>query len=313
MDIVFCADRRVIPGLHVAAYSILERAGPLALPIHFYVYSNTLHDADIQSIHRTLKRVGKAFSLELRSVDVKCFDDFPTLNGSWATYYRLHVARTIASDRFLYVDADTLCDLDVGELMNVDFGGKPAAWVPEAPLSLAVDRAIAKELGNSPREHYFNAGVILINGPEWKQQQISELAIDYISVNSPRFHDQSALNVVLREKAVRLEPKFNRLTNGRKNWSYFTHGLGSTQSLMHFIDYPKPWDLFAEVVHPHYFLWRSVLNRTEFRGFRSWSDASLRKWPQSREAWNGYRKAIKDRLLFTALRTGLFKRVKGMS
>ncbi|NDC39064.1 MAG: glycosyltransferase family 8 protein [Proteobacteria bacterium] len=311
MNIVLCADRRVLPGLHVSAYSLLDRISPDVEKTRFHVFSDELEESDIKLLTRTLASIRKPFSVELRRIDPKQFNGYPSLNGSWATYYRLAVPEALEVERFLYIDVDTLCDRDVSDLNQIEMGSSPAALVPEAPLSGAADRYVAEQLGNSPTEPYFNAGVILINRQEWLNQRISLLALDYLQKNPAHFWDQSALNVVLRSKVVVLDERYNTISNMRMHWPNLRRGLGKMECLLHFVDYPKPWDLGAEFIHPHYRLWRSVLEKTAMRDFRSWHDTPTRRLPTTAKAKTGYKKAIKDRLLFTGYTKGWIRNVKG--
>lgn len=312
MNIVFCCDRGVLPGLHVAAYSLLERMNPDLSPTRFAVFSEALNEADMILLRQTLNAAGKPFTLELRRVEPSGFAGFPALHGSRATYYRLHAARSMEVERFLYVDADTVCDVDVSELQSVDMGIAPAGWVPEAPLAFAVDRGVAEQLGNRPDEFYYNAGVMLVNTAEWRRQQVSEKAMDYIARHRPAFHDQSALNCVLRSRALALDARFNCMSNMRKNWPALKQPYGKIGRLVHFLDYPKPWDFLGEWLHPQYHLWRTVLDQTGIKGFRSWQDSPARKFPRNQQAQTGYKKAVKDRLLFAAYSRGWLKQVKGV-
>ena len=82
--------------------------------------------------------------------------------------------------------------------------------------------------------------------------------------------------------------------------------------MVHYLDYPKPWDFLGEFVHPQYRLWRSVLDKTAMRGFRSWHATPSRKFPKTRKAWAGYKKSLKDRLLFAGYSSGWISKVKGV-
>jgi len=197
-------------------------------------------------------------------------------------------------------------------LNTFDLGLSPAGLVPEAPLAGAVDRFVAMQLGNSPVEPYFNAGIILVNVAEWRRQRVTERAMEYIATHRPAFHDQSALNVVLRGSAISLDGRFNCIANMRKNWPWLKQPFGKIGRLVHFLDYPKPWDFMGEFVHPQYGLWRSVLDKTAMKDFRSWHNTPSRKFPKTRKAWTGYKKALKDRLLFAGYARGWLKRVKGV-
>lgn len=312
MHIVFCADRRVIPGLHVAAYSLLERFDTSVVQPTITVFSDALDDGDMELLDQTLEGTHKPYSLTLHRINPDVFTNFPSLNGSWATYYRLHAAQVMEAERFLYVDADTLCDVDVSELQYLDVGTYPIAWVPEAPLNQAADQKIAEQLSAKKSDLYFNAGVMLINSSAWREQKISERAMEHLGRYRPDFWDQSALNFVLYRNAMQLDPKFNCISNIRKNWPAIKKTYGSIGKLIHFVDYPKPWDFSAEWVHPQYNLWRSVLDKTALKNFRSWHQTATRRLPKSRKAWDGYKKSIKDRILFFGYQQGWLKTVKGI-
>ena len=311
MNIVFCADCKVLPGLHVAAYLLLQRISSNEAT-RFILFSDALTDADVILLEKTLKSTARPFTLELRRVEASAFVGFPSLNGSWATYYRLAVPQILDVERFLYVDADTLCAVDVSGLNTLDMGTAPAGLVPEAQLAGAADRVVAVQLGNSPVEPYFNAGIILVNVAEWRRQRVTERAMEYIAMHNPSFHDQSALNVVLHGNVISLDEHFNCITNMRKHWPALRQIPGQTGRLFHFVDYPKPWDLGGEFVNPQFRLWRSVLDKTAMKQFRSWHATPSRKFPKTRKAWSGYKKALKDRWLFAGYARGWLTKIKGV-
>jgi lipopolysaccharide biosynthesis glycosyltransferase len=312
MTVVFCADKKVLPGLHVAAYSLLARIRDKSTTTRIHVFSDDLDARDAALLERTLVRANRLFELDVRRTDPNFFKGFSPLNQSWTTYYRLLVPKNLDVDRYLYVDVDSVCDLDVSEVKDLKMNGAAVAWATEAPLSRAVDRQTAEKLGNSQSDHYFNAGVMLINVPEWRKQRVSERATEYIVSYRPEFHDQAALNYVLHGIAMTLDPKFNCIANMRKNWPMLKRPYGEIGRLIHFVDYPKPWDFLGEFVHPQYRLWRSVLDKTAMNGFRSWHATPSRKFPKTRKARSGYKRVLKDRLLFVGYSCGWYKKIKGV-
>jgi lipopolysaccharide biosynthesis glycosyltransferase len=313
MNVVLCADKGVLQGLHVAAYSLLDRISPEVAITRFYIFSDALDDRDIALLNQTLESLEKPYSIEFRRIDPAQFRGYPSLNGSWATYYRLAVPRVLDVDRFLYIDVDTLCDTDVSSLNSLDMGNAPAALVPEARLSGAVDRYVAQVLGNSHDGLYFNAGVILVNVDAWRREMITERAMEYLKNHPAHFWDQSALNVVLHGKVLPLDERYNTIANMRKNWPLLTGPYGSNDRLIHFLDYPKPWDFLCEFLHPHCRLWKSVLRKTELKDSRSWNDSPSRVIPTTSKQYNQYVKAIKDSLLFSCYQHGFNYLVKGVA
>lgn len=313
MNIVFSADRNVLQGLHVAAYSMLDHINPDSGKARISILSNDLDDVDMKRLHDTLSATKNEFSLVSHPVEASRFAEYPRLNGSVATYYRLAAAHILDVDRFLYLDVDTLCDLDVGVLFGLDMKASPAAMVPEAPLSASVDRHVAKVLGNSHDAPYFNAGVILVNVEAWRRERITERAMEYLTNHPARFWDQSALNVVLHGKVLPLDERYNTIANMRKNWPLLAGTYGSNERLIHFVDYPKPWDFLCEFLHPHNRLWQSVLRKTELKDSRSWNDSPSRVIPTTCKQYNQYGKSIKDSLLFSFYQHGFNYPVKGVA
>jgi lipopolysaccharide biosynthesis glycosyltransferase len=313
VNIVFCADRNVLQGLHVAAYSILDHINPDSGVTRIAILSDDLDDEDMRCLHNTLSATKNEFTLVSHRVEASQFAKLPRLNGSVATYYRLAAAHILDVDRFLYLDVDTLCDLDVSLLFGFDMKASPAAMVPEAPLSASVDRHVAHVLGNNHDAPYFNAGVILVNVEAWRREMITERAMEYLKNHPARFWDQSALNVVLHGKVLPLDERYNTIANMRKNWPLLTGTYGSNDRLVHFVDYPKPWGFLCEFLHPHNRLWQSVLRETELKDARSWNDSPSRVIPTTFRQYNQYIKTIKDSLLFSLYQHGFNYSVKGVA
>jgi lipopolysaccharide biosynthesis glycosyltransferase len=312
MNIVFCADRRVLTGLHVAIYSVLHRYAGKSRP-DFTIFSDDIDEDDRRLLQTSLDTLNKPYILATRRIDPCHFMGFEQLNGSWAQYYRLLIPSMLDVERYLYLDADILCDLDVSSLERLDMGEAPAGLVSEAPLSGCADRDVAKILGASAEEPYFNSGVMLVNAVQWRSQQVTEQALEFLRTHPAAYWDQSALNVVLHRRAYEIDERFNIISNMRKNWPRLRKGIGQTDSLIHFVDYPKPWDLGSEFIHPHYRLWRAILEKTPMRAFRSWRATPIRKLPRTGKAWAGYKKGFKDCVLFGLYRKGLISRVKGIT
>jgi len=307
MHLVLCADRQALPGLHVAMFSVLDHIGTRP---HFHLFSHDLTEADRAALASTLTATDKPFDLTHHPIDPADFRGFPPLQGSHATYFRLHALSAIDADTLLYLDADTLCDIDVAALAGFDFHDHPAALTPEAPLHLAADRDVARQLGNPTGPPYFNAGVILVNTAEWRKQNVSGRAIEYLASHSPAYHDQSALNIVLHRNAAHLDPVYNTIANHRSHWPAIRRPYGQNHRLIHFLDVPKPWHPAARFLHPQFPLWQSVLKKTAFGNLDAWHRSRPKPAPLTPAA---LRKALKDKLLFTAYRYHLPIPIKGLS
>jgi lipopolysaccharide biosynthesis glycosyltransferase len=312
IHIVFCADRRVLPGLHVAAYSVVANHHDSKSLVHVHVFSDSLTSADVALLNETLRGSGRPYLLEVHSVLASHFSRFPSMSGSWGTYFKLLLFQMLAVEHIIYIDVDTVCHLDVSDFLTLDLGYYPAGFVAETTIRDTPDRPLADRLPNDGDKPYLNAGVMVVNRKLWLERQVTERCMEFLQEATVLNHEQSALNYVLINDWQLLDARFNFISNWRKNWPSLCNESKLDGKLVHFLDNPKPWDFLGEFVHPQYGLWREVLDKTAMKGFRSWHATPSRKFPRTRKAWTGYKKVIKDRLLFAGYSRGWFKKVKGV-
>ena len=312
IHIVFCADRRVLPGLHVAAYSVVANHCDSNSLVHVHVFSNDLTPADVVLLTETLRGSGKNYSLKMHTVSDSHFSRFPSMSGSWGNYFRLLVPQMLTVERIIYVDVDIVCHLDVSDFTTLDLGSHPAGFVAETTIRDTPDRSLADRLPNDSDKPYLNSGVMIVKRKLWLERQVTERCMEFLQKATVLRHEQSALNYVLLGDWQPLDARFNFISNWRKNWPFLCDESKLDGKLVHFLDNPKPWDFLGEWIAPQYCLWRKALDKTAMRHFRSWHDTPSRKYPRTRTEWVGYKKAIKDRLLFAGYSRGWLKKVKGV-
>lgn len=121
------------------------------------------------------------------------------------------IANVGGNERYLYVDADTLCISDLDELVRLRLEpGKPFAVCSHGrPMQ---DRQLCLDLPSA--YHYFNAGVILFEAGTELQQIITNDAVQFYLEHQAlcRFREQCALNHLLRQRVVFLPNQFNYLS-----------------------------------------------------------------------------------------------------
>ena len=125
-----------------------------------------------------------------------------------ATYYRLFFPLMVPETvkKLLYLDTDIVVVGDLSEIYHINITGFPVGAVAE--VNATKNRP---DLGIDEIGAYFNAGVMLMNISEWKDQKISERAIQFLHDFPEKivWVDQDALNVVLKDNYVKLSAKFN--------------------------------------------------------------------------------------------------------
>ena len=124
-----------------------------------------------------------------------------------ATYYRLFLPAILPASvgKLLYIDTDAIVIGDLKKLYDTALGNAPFAAVPDSYPHTRTD------LGLDKKEQYFNAGVLLIDVANWKQQHVTEQAIQFMNdyPDKIKYVDQDALNATQRGKWYTLAKKYN--------------------------------------------------------------------------------------------------------
>jgi lipopolysaccharide biosynthesis glycosyltransferase len=198
--------------------------------------------------------------------DVKLESGFPL-----ATAYNIlaPVHLLTESGRALYLDADMVVVEDLAPLfqqqMNHAVGavldahvaviGAPSMWRPW------------REEGIDPLTPYLNTGTLLIDLDRWRDERITELTLEYLAKYQLPCVDQDAINLVLRGKFDRLEPRYNAMPYHLLTMFRNVDLVESDVSIGRAINEPaivhyhrsffgKPWTYGA--THPGTKLWRQL-------------------------------------------------------
>lgn len=159
-----------------------------------------------------------------------------------ATYLRLLVANVVSEsiEKIISIDADTIINLDIAELWQIELGDKPLAAVPEwekekshfsrQGLILCRDGVVAPE-------DYFNLGLTILNLNKWRHSaEIIKNGLDFICKNYTGW-DQDTLNYCFSTQYLKLPAKFNCWVNREKAYGRtdiqknLYHYLGRGESL----------------------------------------------------------------------------------
>ena len=188
--------------------------------------------------------------IHVHVLDASALDSMPTTMAiSKATYYRFLMDRFVGDVQFvIYMDCDIVC------LRPMDFN---MMYDAEAVISAVQDlpevaRESAGRLGlHSP---YFNAGVLVINLPQWRARHIVFKAMAYLDQNpETTLMDQDALNAVL---AAEGDGSVHYLPDGY-NFEYDAPTaeripMPDDVVLLHYIA-EKPWYPWLDHPARHYF------------------------------------------------------------
>ncbi|MFF7026257.1 glycosyltransferase family 8 protein [Streptomyces klenkii] len=156
----------------------------------------------------------KSRGLDLEVVRLRRdLSDLPLLRYlTGATYARLFLPELVPDDVALYMDVDVVLMRDVTELFATDLRDRPLAavrdmWRPNLHEALAGGGS-----GQfAPDAPYFNAGVMLCNLRQWRRENLTERALDWLASQDqvPVCLEQDVLNALTHGRWIELDPRWN--------------------------------------------------------------------------------------------------------
>ncbi|MBP5655296.1 MAG: hypothetical protein J6X33_07240 [Clostridiales bacterium] len=179
------------------------------------------------------------------------------------TYYRLKLPEILDADKCLYLDVDIVVRKDLLPLFGTDMGSNYLAGVKAAGYYSSEERMknLAEYLGIAAFDQYVNAGVLLINLKQMREDNLSEQFEKYVSANF-KSQDQDILNKVCYGKIMVLPPIYNSMTKYRnssdecyekEDYSFLPRCYSkdewaaacSDPVIIHYADRVKPWETFG--------------------------------------------------------------------
>jgi lipopolysaccharide biosynthesis glycosyltransferase len=199
------------------------------------------------------------------------------VGGKWTTavYYRLLFPLMIATniDRLIYLDSDMIVIKSLRELYTIE--------LDHFPLGAVYDNYVKMQplIGIDTEGEYFNSGMLMIDLAKWREQKISEQAMNYLSQYPERiqFVDQCALNAVLKNNWKKLDNRFNLI------YSYLPEST-SMESLTLFIrdkivihyTLQRPWNMLCRS-RLRYLYFYYLGKYPAGRQFKKYTDFSITK------------------------------------
>lgn len=296
MNIVLSSDNNFIEHCCVTIMSIIKNNSPR---INFYLLTDDLNEINSTILSDIITSNGSFFTVIHVVTQDLDFLPMPKQNCvnhiSLATYYRLLISHLIPEiDKVLYLDCDVIVNACLDELWNLDISDKSIGAVYQITKWNLVD---CNRLSIPPEYGYFNAGVLLINLDYWRKNNMYEIFIDYIKLNSERilYHDQDVLNATNFGNVKMLPCAYNMMTNmfyrsTRRIKNVDNNGKVITKNddnirelkkslknpvIIHFVAKPKPWEYMCK--HPYRKLYEYYLKMTPFSRNIRYNENILRK------------------------------------
>lgn len=184
-------------------------------------------------------------------------------------------------ERVVYLDCDTVVLKDVGALNDAADPERTISAVAAVNLPYVSTLTSVKgppvvfnhvELGIAPTTRYFNSGVLVINLPLWRKQDITAKVFNYLEryKDEVLYHDQGGLNAILHDQWHRLDQRWNHTgALYPENWkapafSYEEWARVATDPyLAHYLGEDKPWK--PNFKRPRGSFFRRYLRKTLFK------------------------------------------------
>lgn len=256
--------------------------------------SNPEEDLRVYIVHEKLdpKERGKLVgylstflpSVSFLQIEPGLLSAFPVFGHiSIATYFRLLLPSILPPllNRVLFIDSDIVINGSLQKFWQTPIDGYAMAAVTDRNLDMQRQR-----LGLADDSHYFNAGVMLIDLDQWREENVLERGMNYARDNADKLNnwDQDVLNHLFEKRVLLVHQRWNAMSHLwglDPAWLEARGGLSEEEkeavadpAIIHFAGggFAKPWS--HRCPHPWRERYRAVLATTP------WADVPLDDLPE---------------------------------
>lgn len=236
--VFFACNELFAPYLSVALQSIIEHANP-ARRYDVVVLTGGLDQSTMETLYRqavgNLTGEGSVAGVARSNVGIGFLDVAAALRaariklprrgrfGAEASF-RLMAPTLLAGVRkAIYLDCDLVIQRDLAELFDVELGDNLLGATRDADTAgiyagydTCVRSHIDHVVGLADPYTYFQSGVLLVNLEQMRASCPLDAMLDFAHNNRLRWPDQDVLNHVARGRYVRLDTRWNFLTNWQR-------------------------------------------------------------------------------------------------
>jgi lipopolysaccharide biosynthesis glycosyltransferase len=249
LNFLYCFDSNYNTQACVSIYSLLENVSE---KINIYI----IHDkySDDNNFPEKIKNHPNLENFIITKFKEE-FSSFPNLKNahiSQATYFRLFMSKYLPKDiqNIIYLDSDIICfsnflsSLNL-EIKNLESSDYILAANTEFRSGIPNVINVFDEL-NLKSNKYFNAGVLIINMREWRNQNVEKYLLDILSTkNYFRYWDQDVMNLYFDGSYMEIPDEYNyRVRLIKSNLlDNISQGKSPKPFFIHFCGAVKPWDM----------------------------------------------------------------------
>ena len=178
-------------------------------------------------------------------------------NMSVMCYARLLIPDLIPHSRAIWLDVDLIVNTNIRELWDIQLEKEcaMAASLESSPALFIEDVSNLKDLGIPENAPYFNSGVLLLNNTKLREIEFPSRCIEFLEtqIGNYKWHDQSAINVLLHGKIQKLPRKWNYLNTLTQSPKDELRVFMDSNHIYHFLQRPKPWQKYLCTLHGEMF------------------------------------------------------------
>ena len=255
MNILISADKRYLNKYKTMLFSLKKYNKDFTV---FFLNQSLSHS----KMRKFKKYLRKRIGCECIYIDIdkKLFEKLPInrVRFGTETYSRLLAQFYLPDDldRILWVDADVICKKNIEKVYFQDFGNKSVIAtidIGEDYVRNNYQKKIGLDLNN--KQHYVNAGIILLNIRRMRETTNIEYILNMFSElkDKVKLQDQDILNVLYKDD-MKYESK------------YFNYQIRYIDSIddedlnkiffLHYISTEKPWKIKSH--NPLSFFWWEI-------------------------------------------------------
>ncbi len=238
IPIVFCTDHAYSKYALVAIQSIIENR-KIEDDINYKIF--VFHDDELPKSDIDLFERLKFDNLSVECKNVGHLLDSKSLYSrahySKQMFYRWLIPEVLSEfEKVIYLDCDLVTLSNIEELYDIDLAGNIVGAVKDDVKKDRVHYYIEKEL-HLKKDKYINSGVLLIDVKKFNEEGVKEKCLKLLEKHSVfSCPDQDALNIVLEDKILLLDEKWN-IQWGNLEDDYIEDDI----KVLHFTTDVKPW------------------------------------------------------------------------
>lgn len=240
IPIFFSIDDNYAPFLKIALSSMIEHSNN-ENEYRIYVLYSKLSNANKLDITNFLSHQQNFVCefIDMNSHIAEISDALFTRDYySKTTYYRLFIPRLFPQyNKALYIDSDIIILDDIANLYNIDLGTNLIGATPDESVQIVPEfiTYVEKYL-DIKHEHYFNAGVILMNLDELRKFNFEKKFVSLLhQIKFSVAQDQDYLNAICKDRVTYIPSVWDKMPFPNSNVKE------SDIKLIHYNLTFKPW------------------------------------------------------------------------